>query len=72
VHAHHIELRSQGGSDDESKLVSLCAAHHLRGMHGARMRVSGTAPDALLGQLASGETFACSPRFRRENDARRP
>jgi len=33
VHAHHIKPRSQGGSDDPSNLISLCAAHHLHGIH---------------------------------------
>ena len=47
VHAHHIKPRSQGGSDDPSNLISLCAAHHLYGIHGGRMRVTGTAPDKL-------------------------
>ena len=47
AHAHHIVLRSQGGSDDESNLTSLCAAHHLRGIHMGRLRVTGKAPDQL-------------------------
>ena len=47
VHAHHIIPRSQGGTDDPENLVSLCAAHHLYGIHGGRMRVTGTAPDNL-------------------------
>ena len=33
VHAHHIKARSQRGTDDEWNLVSLCAAHHLHGIH---------------------------------------
>jgi hypothetical protein len=48
VHAHHIISRSQGGTDDPENLVSLCAAHHLYGIHGGRMRVTGTAPDKLV------------------------
>jgi len=51
VHAHHIVLRSQGGTDDEWNLVSLCAAHHLRGIHGGYIRVSGRAPDELTWEL---------------------
>ncbi len=47
AHAHHIVPRSQGGSDDESNLTSLCAAHHLRGIHMGRLRVTGNAPDQL-------------------------
>jgi hypothetical protein len=47
VHSHHIVLRSQGGSDDPSNLVALCAFHHLRCIHGGYLRVVGTAPDRL-------------------------
>lgn len=48
AHAHHIKHRSQGGSDDPSNLISLCAAHHLRGIHDGRMSVTGAAPDGLV------------------------
>ncbi len=48
VHAHHIKFLSHGGSDDPWNLVSLCAAHHLRGIHGGLLRVRGTAPDGLV------------------------
>jgi len=41
-------ISSQGGSNDESNLLCLCAAHHLFGIHDERMRVSGTAPDKLI------------------------
>jgi 5-methylcytosine-specific restriction endonuclease McrA len=50
-HAHHIAYRSAGGSDDPSNLVSLCAAHHLFGVHMGRIRVRGTAPDGLHWEL---------------------
>jgi hypothetical protein len=48
VHQHHIEFVSQGGSDDDSNKISVCAAHHLFGIHEGRMRVTGRAPDALV------------------------
>jgi 5-methylcytosine-specific restriction endonuclease McrA len=51
AHAHHIVHRSQGGSDDPSNLVSLCAAHHLHGVHGGHIRVTGKAPDQLQWEL---------------------
>src|SRR5438045_6495189 len=47
VHLHHIEYRAHGGSNDESNLISLCAAHHLFGIHEERMRVIGKAPHEL-------------------------
>jgi HNH endonuclease len=57
-HAHHIDYRSRGGSDDPSNLVSLCAVHHLQGIHMGRIRVFGAAPDRLCWQVATGEGWA--------------
>jgi hypothetical protein len=48
VHAHHVVYRSRGGSDCESNLVSICAAHHLHGVHRGFIRVKGEAPGALV------------------------
>jgi hypothetical protein len=48
VHAHHITWRSRGGTDELENLVSLCAAHHLYGIHAGYIRVSGRAPDELV------------------------
>ena len=50
-HAHHVEFRAWGGSDDDTNLVSLCACHHLRAIHGGYMRVRGTAPDRLVWEV---------------------
>jgi len=50
-HAHHIDYRSHGGSDDLSNLTSLCATHHLQGVHKGRIRVTGTAPDHLVWEV---------------------
>jgi len=38
AHAHHVDYRAHGGSDEESNLASLCAVHHLRGVHGGWLR----------------------------------
>jgi hypothetical protein len=51
VHAHHIVARSRGGSDEAENLVGLCAFHHLVGVHGGYLRVSGRAPDGLTWEL---------------------
>ncbi|HEY6105586.1 MAG TPA: HNH endonuclease signature motif containing protein, partial [Anaeromyxobacteraceae bacterium] len=51
---HHIVFSSQGGEDDPGNRTALCAPHHLRGIHGGRLRVSGTAPDHLVWELRSG------------------
>jgi hypothetical protein len=50
-HAHHIEFRSHGGSDDPSNQVAICSVHHLRGVHMGRIRVWGRAPDDLHWEL---------------------
>src|SRR5919109_1170301 len=51
AHAHHIIPRAQGGTDDPWNLVSLCAAHHLHGVHDGHIRVTGKAPDQLHWEL---------------------
>ena len=60
VHAHHIKPRSQGGSDDPENLISLCAAHHLFGIHGGRMRVTGTAPDKLVWEFGLRRSYVAA------------
>jgi hypothetical protein len=51
-HAHHVVFRSRGGGDETSNLVSLCAAHHLHGVHAGYVRVRGAAPEALRWEMA--------------------
>jgi 5-methylcytosine-specific restriction endonuclease McrA len=58
VHAHHIIPRSKGGTDDEWNLVSLCASHHLNGIHGGRIRVTGRAPDKLVWEFGLRRSHA--------------
>jgi len=53
-HAHHIKFKSHGGSDAAWNRVSLCAAHHLNGVHAGWIKVSGTAPDGLRWELGVG------------------
>ena len=47
LHVHHVTFRSHGGGDEPENLVSLCAAHHLHGVHVGWVRVSGRAPERL-------------------------
>jgi hypothetical protein len=47
LHDHHIVFRSAGGSNDLSNRTTLCAWHHLRGVHASIVRCTGRAPDAL-------------------------
>jgi hypothetical protein len=51
LHAHHVLFRSRGGRDDLANLVTLCAAHHQRGVHRGVVRISGRAPEALVFEL---------------------
>jgi hypothetical protein len=51
LHDHHVEFRSAGGSDDLANRTTLCAAHHLRGVHKGLIRIRGRAPDGLHFEL---------------------
>jgi hypothetical protein len=56
LHAHHLDFRSAGGGDELSNLTTLCAWHHLRGVHARLLRIRGSAPDGLRFELPL-ETF---------------
>jgi hypothetical protein len=61
LHDHHIIFRSAGGSDDPSNRLTLCAFHHLRGVHAGIIDCKGTAPNALritLGVRSDGPPLA--------------
>jgi hypothetical protein len=53
VHAHHVVFRSAGGGDGDANLVSLCAAHHLHGVHLGWIAVRGEAPGRLAWRMAA-------------------
>jgi hypothetical protein len=55
LHDHHIRFRSAGGSNEPSNRTTLCAFHHLRGVHAGRVRCSGSAPDRLRFELGVRE-----------------
>ena len=54
LHDHHIRFRSRGGSNELSNRVTICAAHHLHGLHAGIIRATGTAPDAIVWELGVG------------------
>ena len=54
LHAHHIVPRSRGGGDSPANLVTLCAFHHLRGVHARLLSITGRAPDELDFELPWG------------------
>jgi len=51
LHDHHIVFRAARGSDDLGNRTTLCAWHHLRGVHAARVSCRGTAPGGLVFEL---------------------
>lgn len=51
LHDHHIAFRSAGGSDAPENRITLCAFHHLRGVHAGQLEIHGRAPDALVFEL---------------------
>jgi hypothetical protein len=77
LHDHHIVFRSAGGSDELANRTTLCAWHHLRGVHAGVVRCAGTAPDALRfelgvrGLLPPLLSFAPGERLRRASEALR-
>lgn len=55
LHDHHVRYRSRGGSNLRSNRTTVCAWHHLHGIHEHRVRVWGKAPGALRWTL--GDAF---------------
>ena len=47
LHAHHVVPRSAGGGNEIANLATLCAWHHLRGVHAGLVECRGQAPDGL-------------------------
>ncbi len=48
LNAHHIEFRSEGGSDKDENQTTLCIAHHLWILHHLHgLKIEGTAPHNL-------------------------
>jgi hypothetical protein len=66
LEAHHQKQRSQGGTDDPSNLMTLCAFHHRQGAHGLVMETSGPAPVQTRFTLGRGRqalTFRADKRL---------
>jgi hypothetical protein len=51
LHDHHVRFRSRGGDNRRDNRTTVCAAHHLHGIHAGTIHASGTAPDAIEWQL---------------------
>ena len=64
LHDHHVHFRSRGGDNQQTNRVTVCAWHHLRGIHAGRVRATGTAPDALEWALGVDREGRAWRRFR--------
>jgi hypothetical protein len=51
---HHVIYRSRGGGNDRSNRISICAWHHLRGIHGGVVRARGDANEVVAWELGVG------------------
>jgi hypothetical protein len=51
LHDHHLRFRSRGGGNELENRDTVCATHHLRGIHTGVIRAWGTAPAAVHWQL---------------------
>ncbi len=51
LHDHHVRFRSKSGSNALANRTTLCIAHHLRGVHAGRVRITGNAPEGLRFEL---------------------
>jgi len=54
VTPHHLQFRSAGGSDADENMASLCTWCHLFGVHGGRIRATGSA-GSILWELGARE-----------------
>jgi hypothetical protein len=64
-----VNFRARGGSDEDGNLVSLCACHHLRAIHGGYLGVRGTAPDRLVWEVG-GRPFRAGAMEELRDEAR--
>ena len=60
VELHHLDLRSEGGSDEPDKLVVLCGAHHGAVQRG-RLRIDGKVSQGLRVRHADGTAYGVMP-----------
>ncbi|MFN2375666.1 MAG: HNH endonuclease [Candidatus Binatia bacterium] len=51
LHDHHVLFRARGGGNAQGNRVSVCADHHLHGIHEGIVRARGQAPDAVVWEL---------------------
>jgi len=55
LHDHHVRYRSHGGGNERDNRITVCAAHHLHGLHAGIIRAQGRAPSEILWELGCGD-----------------
>ena len=60
VDLHHLDLRSEGGSNDPDNLVVRCGAHH-GALHRGRLRIDGRVSTGLRVRHADGTAYGFMP-----------
>jgi hypothetical protein len=60
VDLHHLDLRSEGGSNEPDNLVVLCGAHH-SALHRGRLRIDGRVSTGLRVRHADGTAYGFMP-----------
>jgi hypothetical protein len=66
LHDHHVMFRSRGGGNDLGNRTTVCAWHHLRGIHEGRIRAFGRAPHEIVWEV--GRQASGAPLFRSRGD----
>ena len=51
LHDHHIRFRSRQGGNERDNRISVCAWHHLRGIHAGTIRVTGLVSQGLIWEV---------------------
>ncbi|MBI2265865.1 MAG: HNH endonuclease [Armatimonadetes bacterium] len=51
LHVHHIEYRSQGGTDEPENETTVCMSCHQRAIHKGYIKVTGSAPGNLVWEI---------------------
>jgi len=57
-HEHHLVLRSQGGGEESWNRIGLCDYHHLAGIHGGLITLTGRAGERLEWRFKRSESGA--------------
>lgn len=51
LHNHHVIFLSHGGGNGLQNRITVCASHHLHGVHAGIIRAAGSAPHAIVWEL---------------------